>query len=76
MFDNLRDEAASTSYYEEDVAKFQPAAGTDAGTSSAGRPSRFLGMSSGQRFIIAIMLLMGVCLIGAMCLLATNKIGF
>lgn len=76
MFDNLRDEAASTSFYEEDEAKFQPASGTGAEMPLAGRSSRFLGMTSIQRFVIAVMLLLAVCIIGALCLLVTNKIGF
>lgn len=75
MFDNLRDEAASSSIYEEDEAKFQPAAGTDSSSSPAGRSSRLLGMSSIQRFVLAFMLLLAVCVIGALCLLVTGKIG-
>lgn len=76
MFDNLRDEAASTSFYEEDEAKFQPASGTQAGRPFARRSSRFLGMTSIQRFVLAVMLLLAVCVIGTLFLLVTNKIGF
>jgi len=72
MFDNLRDDAASSSIYEEE-AKFQPAAGTG---SSSRRSKRILGMTAMQRFVIAFMLMMAVCIIGAMALLALGKIGF
>jgi hypothetical protein len=71
MFDNLRDDATSQPFYEEEEAKFQPT--TDV---SGSRPSRFLGMTSIQRFVISVMLFFTVCVIGALCLLVTNKIGF
>ncbi len=70
MFDNLREEASSF-YDEEDQANYQPAAGT-----TGGRSSRFLGMTSIQRFVIAIMLLFTVCILGALCLLVTGRSGF
>jgi hypothetical protein len=70
MFDNLRDEAASSSFYEEE-AKFQPAAGT-----GRKRSKRIMGMTSIQRFVLAFMFMLAVCVIGGMVLLVTNKIGF
>lgn len=73
MFDNLRDEAASSQFYEEE-AKFQPAAGT--ASSPKRRSKRILGMTAMQRFVIAVMVMLSVCIIGAMALLATGKIGF
>jgi hypothetical protein len=74
MFDNLREEA---SFYEEDQAQFQPAAGTEAlHAPEARRSRRFLGMTSMQRFVIAFMLMIAVCVIGALCLLVTGKIAF
>ena len=72
MFDNLRDEAASSPFYEEE-AKFQPAAGTGP---SPKRSKRILGMTAIQRFVITFMIMLAVCIIGAMVLLATGKIGF
>jgi hypothetical protein len=74
MFDNLREEA-SKPFYEEEEAKFQPAAGTQP---IFGAPSsrRILGMTSVQRFVIAFMFFLAVCLIGGMALLVTGKIGF
>jgi hypothetical protein len=71
MIDNLRDEAASDPFYKEE-AKFQSAAGTG----SSRRSRRILGMTAIQRFVIVFMLMMAVCIIGAMALLATGKIGF
>lgn len=73
MFDNLREEANSKPFFDEgEEAKFQPAMGT--GTSGGG--SRFLGMTPPQRFVIAVMMMFSVCIIGALCLLVTEKIAF
>jgi hypothetical protein len=77
MFDNLREDAASGPYYE-DEAKFQPAAGTETSPSIFAEPSsrRILGMTGVQRFVIAFMFFLAVCIIGSMALLVTGKIGF
>jgi hypothetical protein len=68
MFDNLREDAA-TFHDEEAKANFQPAAGTGR------RSSRFLGMTSIQRFVISALLFFAVCVIGALCLLVMGRIG-
>jgi hypothetical protein len=74
MFDNLREQANSSPFYEEE-AQFQEAAGTAAappsGTSSS---RRLLGMTGPQRFFIALMLMFMVCIVGALILLVTGKI--
>ena len=74
MFDNLRDDAASSLYEEEDtlfpeeevIAKNPPRRKTN---------GKLLGMTPVQRFIIAVMLMVAVCTLGTMCLLITGKIG-
>jgi hypothetical protein len=76
MFDNLRDQSSELPF-DEDPASLQPEAGKTADSSAARpRPSRVLGMTPPQRFIIAAMLMLAVCSLGAMCLLLTGKIGF
>lgn len=75
MFDNLREDAASSSYYEEE-AKFKPAADTEASVFSTTNSKRILGMTGVQRFVISFMLFLAVCVIGAMALLVMDKIGF
>ncbi len=75
MFDNLREQASSSPFYEEE-AKFQPAAGTPAPPSNRRSSGRFLGLSSIQRFVLAVMLMMIVCLLGSMTLLVAGKIVF
>jgi hypothetical protein len=77
MFDNLRDQADSTPFYEDeaqfqDVQDLRAAAASPRSNSSGG--GRFLGMTPQQRFIIAIMLLISVCVLGSMCLLVTGKV--
>jgi hypothetical protein len=73
MLDNLRDDAASSSYFDEDTIppeKVKPAAPPRQKSSG-----KLLGMTPTQRFIIAVMLMFAVCASGMMCLLLTNKIG-
>lgn len=74
MFDNLREQANASPFYEEE-AKFQEAAAV--GNAPPPRPpdSRLLGMTPQQRFILAALLMVTVCILGTMCLLITGKIG-
>ena len=70
MFDNLREQANSKPFYEEE-AQFQSAEKAPVLHSSG----KFLGMTAVQRFIISVLLMMMVCTIGAMFLLITGKFG-
>lgn len=69
MFDNLRDLSEGKKPAEEVVSipteDYQP------------KPSgsgRFMGMTAGQRFVIAVLLFFAVVLLGSMCLLVTERI--
>lgn len=74
MFDNLRDQASSSPFSEEE-AKFQPAA--EAPHVRPGQsPGRFLGMTAFQRFTLAMMIMLIVCVLGIMVLLVTGKLVF
>lgn len=73
MLDDLRNEA-SKQYDEESQAIYKPAANTIA--ASGGRSRKILGMTSIQRFIIVVMLLMTTCALGFLCLFVTGRIGF
>lgn len=76
MFDNLREDAAASQFYEEEeAATLQPAAGSRSFFAPGGS-RRILGMTGVQRFIIAVMFFIAVCLIGGMALLVLGKIGF
>ena len=75
MFDNLREQANSGSFYEEE-AQFQQAASTTTAAAPQRRSSgRVLGMTAAQRFFIAVMLMSAVCIIGALVLFMTGKFG-
>ena len=74
MFDNLRDDANSSLYEEDDTELFPE----EEAVSAAPRrkaDGKLLGMTSMQRFIIAMMLMIAVCTLGTMCLLLTGKVG-
>lgn len=71
MLDNLREDAASSPLFEEE-AKFQFAAGT--APAERAKSGRFLGMTSMQRFVIAFMLMLTVCILGTMVLFVLGKI--
>ncbi len=75
MFDNLREQANASPFYE-DEAKFQQ--GTGIGVQPPSVPSNrpFMGMTAPQRFIVAVMLMMVVCVLGAMLLLVSGRIAF
>jgi hypothetical protein len=74
MFDNLRDDAES-SFYEEDTLPPDEEISFDAPPKRKPGGGKILGMTPIQRFIIAVMLMVAVCTLGAMCLLITGKIG-
>jgi len=72
MLDNLREEASAKPFLDEEEAKFQPAAGTEA---AVGRSStRFLGMTAAQRFVIVFMLFLAVCIVGSLFLYVMGKV--
>lgn len=64
MFDDLREQASDTAYFDEEEIFDIPAA-----------PQRhFLGMSPAQKLIVALLLLFITCLLSAFCLLATGSV--
>jgi hypothetical protein len=73
MFDNLREQANDTPFYEDESKFRQPGGGIAPPRKSSG--SLLLGMTPNQRFIVAVMLLIAVCVLGSMCLLLTGRIG-
>jgi len=75
MFDNLRDDAASSLYEEEDTLFPEEEIKVEAPAKRKAGGQKILGMTPTQRFIIAVMLMIAVCTMGMMCLLITGKIG-
>jgi hypothetical protein len=75
MLDNLRDDAIP-SFREEDTVPPDEFAKNSAPVSPRRKSNgKFLGLTSTQRFILAVMLLVAVCTLGLMCLLLTGRIG-
>jgi hypothetical protein len=72
MFDNLRNDANSGPFYEDDKAKLAVGA-----VAPIARPksAKLLGMTAQQRFIIAFMMMIAVCVLGVMLMLITGRFG-
>jgi hypothetical protein len=70
MLDNLRDQAASSPFFQEEEPIGEPV--------PEGPPPRktfdqIVGMNAQQRFIISLMLLVVVCVLGTMVLLVVGR---
>ena len=74
MFDGLRNDASKDSGFDEGKIEFFP--DDKPVRSSARSTGKFLGMTSQQRFILAVMLMIAVCALGGMFLLLTGKFVF
>jgi hypothetical protein len=75
MFDNLRDSAESSSFYEEeqnDLYK-EPVAKAKAVVKQRRSNRRFLGMTPQQRFFVSLMLLFTVCIMGTLAMFVFDK---
>ncbi len=68
MFDDLRQQADDTSFEEEEQDAYSYKDQARKSTRS------FLGMTSLQRFVVAMMLLLMTCMLSVFCLLVTGKI--
>lgn len=78
MFDGLRNnENANSSGFDEPVEFFPdetpPAAKSRSAPRKRKSSGKFLGMTPQQRFFLAVMLLVTVCLLGTMCMLITGR---
>ncbi|MBT3322332.1 MAG: hypothetical protein HN392_08620 [Anaerolineae bacterium] len=77
MLDNLREEANSDSFFDDEIPDFlDDLEENEDGKTKAESPAFFIAikkMSSVQRFVISAMFFMLVCLIGSMVLLVTGK---
>lgn len=75
MFDNLRDDSSfyedeQSDQYKEPEAQVQPVVAT-----RRRRNSRFLGMTAQQRFMLAFMLMITVCVMGMLAMFVTGRMG-
>jgi hypothetical protein len=67
MLDEFREQASTSPYYEEPEETFEE-------VKPHRRKKRILGLTAGQRLVIALMLLFMVCILGTLALLVTEKI--
>jgi hypothetical protein len=72
MLDNLRDQASSSPYFQQDDEPIEEPQGPVA-LPPRRSIDQITGMTPQQRFIIAIMMLVIVCLLGAMFLMVTGR---
>ena len=74
MFDNLRESASSSSFYEDEINSTQDEIASKTSAAPVGRSnSRFLGMNATQRFIISLMIFFTVCVIGTLAMFILGK---
>jgi hypothetical protein len=80
MFDNLRDDSSfyeddQNDLYQEPVAQAQavPVAATKQRKRTTN--TRYMGMTPQQRFLLAFMLMITVCVMGVVAMLVTGKMG-
>jgi hypothetical protein len=75
MFDNLRESASSSSFYEEESNELyrEPASRPLPAAPARRRGSRFLGMTAQQRFLLSLMLLFTVCAFGTLAMFILGK---
>ncbi len=74
MFDNLRERADTTPFYEDD-SQFEPENANEDRPLPDPSSRHFLGMSALQRFVVAALLMVLVFVLGIMLLLVTGRIG-
>jgi hypothetical protein len=71
MLDNLRESASQSPFFQEEQ---KPPEQKPSPHRKQGKSASFLGMTPIQRFVVAVMLFMMVCVFGSFILLATQKI--
>ena len=71
MLDNLRESASQSPFFQEGQT---PPEQKPSPRRKQGASGNFLGMTPVQRFVVALMLFMMVCVFGSFILLATEKI--
>jgi hypothetical protein len=69
MLDEFREQANTSPFLDEDLEEIYEEV-----KSEPPKQPRFLGMTAPQRFIIALLVLMMTCVLGAMALLVTEKV--
>ncbi len=73
MFDNLRDSAESSSFYEEEQNDLYKEPVAAKAAPKRRRNTRFLGLTAQQRFFVSLMLMFTVCILGTLAMFVMGK---
>ncbi|MBN2118986.1 MAG: hypothetical protein JW730_20630 [Anaerolineales bacterium] len=73
MFDNLRDSAETSSFYEEEQNDLYKEPVAKAVSTRRRSNGRLLGMTPQQRFFVSLMLLFTVCIMGTLAMFLLGK---
>ncbi|MCJ7535534.1 MAG: hypothetical protein WA997_04505 [Anaerolineales bacterium] len=68
MLDDFRDEANASPYFEDESSEYFEE------ISTARRRGKLLGMTAGQRLVVAIMLFVMTCIVGSLALLVLEVV--
>ena len=74
MLDDFRNEMDADAFLDELEEEEDEV--VEATPKKASPPSKLFGLTSMQRFILAIMLFLMICVAGSLCLFATGKFAF
>jgi hypothetical protein len=72
MLDDLRD-SATESYMEEEEGGFYEDEAVEGDGGNGGKKKPLMGLNPAQRFIIAFIVFLMTCVLGAFCLILTGK---
>lgn len=74
MFDNLRESASDSSFYEEESNElYREPSSKPAAARVKRRETRFLGLTGQQRFLLSVMLFLTVCAFGTLAMFVLGK---
>jgi hypothetical protein len=74
MFDDLREPDKEEDSFQDALGLGGTVTAAPTAPQRARRTAGFLGLSAAQRFVLALLLLLAVCVLGTMCLLITGRI--
>ena len=74
MLDNLREPNKDNESFQDALGLGQPPKVDPQAAMQPPTKRGFLGLSAPQRFVLALLLLVAVCVLGMMCLLITGRI--
>jgi hypothetical protein len=74
MFDDLREPEKKDQSFQDALGFGTVGSSEQAPVARPRSAAGFLGLSAAQRFVLALLLLLAVCILGTMCLLITGRL--